>query len=272
MTTVKPSALLCFLAAAATALAANAAGTNTVEKFAYRGTLANADGSAFASALPMQMTFRLYDRETGGTPLWGRTRPVRVETNGTFYVELDDDRGSPSDSNLPYGELAQALAACHGSCWIGLSPGDYSEMAPRQRLASVPCALHAVTADRITDLKTDYLSAPTVLADSATVGTLTATKSLHPPENTTLEMPNGGRFSSYVLVKMTGGIEGIQHFSFGNSGFGGGRSDGFVLASGAENIQGQGWAGAFMKAESGTPSDYFTNPQCVEEFFFGGMD
>lgn len=69
---MKPSALLCFLAAVAAALAADAAGTNTVEKFAYRGTLANADGSAFASALPMQMTFRLYDRETGGKPLWGR--------------------------------------------------------------------------------------------------------------------------------------------------------------------------------------------------------
>ena len=265
MTTVKPSALLCFLAAVTTALAAHAA-----EKFAYRGTLANADGSAFASALPMQMTFRLYDRETGGSPLWGRTRPVRVETNGTFYVELDDDRGSPSDSNLPYGELAQALAACHGSCWIGLSPGDYSEMAPRQRLASVPCALHAVTADRITDLRAGSLSAPTVRVDSASIGNLTVTENFQTPGSVMLTLPNGGTITADSLVKLTGGIEGLRHESAGASAvFDIFKTDSFVLARGAGNVQDGGWASILIPGSDGTASTGLDEPQETHVYSFG---
>ena len=39
------------------------------EKFAYRGRLERTDGSLFNAALPMTMSFRLYDGESGGSPL-----------------------------------------------------------------------------------------------------------------------------------------------------------------------------------------------------------
>lgn len=43
------------------------------EKFAYRGRLERTDGSLFNAALPMTMSFRLYDGESGGSPLWAHT-------------------------------------------------------------------------------------------------------------------------------------------------------------------------------------------------------
>lgn len=265
---MKPSALLCFLAAVAAVLAADAAGTNTVEKFAYRGTLANADGSAFASALPMQMTFRLYDRETGGKPLWGRTRPVRVEADGSFYIELSDDRGSPSDANLPYAELAQALASGSGTFWIGLSPGDYSEMAPRQRLASVPCALHAVTADRFTDLRAGTLQAKAVHADSATIGNLTVTDTFHAPGDTLdLGFTEGGTFAATKLVQLNGAIDGIQTDSgeYGDS-F---KTDSLVLSRGATNLKGGAWGCSFVTASDSPTSAGFDSPAETRVISFG---
>ena len=134
------------------------------EKFAYRGRLERTDGSLFNAALPMTMSFRLYDGESGGSPLWGRTLPVRVETNGTFYVELSDEKGSPSDRDLPYGEIADAFASGDGNFWIGLTPGDYSELA----------------------LKADAFTAGT-----ATVGTLTVTNALRLTETRDLIAEEG---------------------------------------------------------------------------------
>lgn len=261
---MKPSALLCFLAAAATALAASAA-----EKFAYRGTLANADGSAFASALPMQMTFRLYDRETGGTPLWGRTRPVRVETNGTFYIELSDDKGSPSDPALPYEELAQALASGNGDFWIGLSPGDYSEMAPRQRLASVPCALHAVSASKITYLKADTLAAKTVHADSASIGDLTVTNTFQSAgANVELDLSHGGTLTANTLVQLNGAINGIQVDSYSNYRYSF-MTDSLVLSRGSSNIKGGAWGCIVIRASDSATVSGFDSSAETRVFSFG---
>lgn len=263
---MKPSAILCFLAAAATALAAPAA-----EKFAYRGTLANADGSAFASALPMQMTFRLYDRASGGSPLWGRTRPVRVEANGTFYIELSDDKGSPSDPNLPYSELAVALASRNGDFWIGLSPGDYSEMAPRQRLAAVPCALHAVTANTITDLRAGTLSAPVVHAGEAVIGKLVVTDSLQPPGGGGLnfDFSHGGTLTANQLVKLTGGIDGFWQYPISSDGtFSGFQADTFAISREAS----KGWTSSFLPGGDGSASVHFPTPQEAHAWSYGRKD
>ena len=263
---MKPSTLLCFLAAAATALAASAA-----EKFAYRGTLANPDGSPFASARPMDMTFRLYDRETGGTPLWGRKRPVRVETNGTFYVELDDERGSPSDKSLPYDKIAQALASTNGTFWIGLSPDDYSEMKPRQRLASVPCALHAASASKMHDLKAGTLKAKTVHADSATIGDLTVTDTFHAPDgNVELDLSHGGTLTANSLVQLNGGISGIQQFSpLPSSTPRVYIADTLIISQHVSNLQGWGWGCIFVPATDSATATSFDNAGISRCFSFG---
>ena len=117
--------------------------------------------------------------------------PVRVETNGTFYVELSDEKGSPSDRDLPYGEIADAFASGDGNFWIGLTPGDYSELAPRQKLASVPRALHAVSASKIESLKADALKADAFTAGTATVGTLTVTNAFRLTETRDLIAEEG---------------------------------------------------------------------------------
>lgn len=167
---MKQIATSILLAAAASALAA--------EKFAYKGQLERADGAAFAERLPTSMSFRLYDRASGGKPLWGRTMPVKIEADGSFYVELSDDRGSPSDPNLAYAAISDAFASGSLEFWIGLTPGAYSELSPRQKLAAVPRALHATSARKIDSLKTDLLVADAVAATCATAGVLCVTNSL----------------------------------------------------------------------------------------------
>ena len=78
------------------------------EKFSYSGKLAKPDGSAFNTSLPMMMTFRLYTKPTGGYIMWGRTMPVRIAADGSFYVELSDDAGSPVPEAITEN-LAEAL-------------------------------------------------------------------------------------------------------------------------------------------------------------------
>ena len=78
------------------------------EKISYSGKLAKPDGSAFNTSLPMTMTFRLYTGQLGGYMLWGRTMPVRIAADGSFYVELSDEAGSPVPEAATE-KLAEAL-------------------------------------------------------------------------------------------------------------------------------------------------------------------
>ena len=126
-------------------IAAAALGAFAAERFAYKGRLAKADGTAFNTALPMTMTFRLYGTEAGGQVLWGRTMPVKMKADGSFSVELGDGEGS-AVADAQYVALGDALAASPDGVWIGLAPQSYSEMSPRQKLNPVPRALTAATA------------------------------------------------------------------------------------------------------------------------------
>lgn len=134
------------LAAALAAMLAAPAGA-AGERFSYKGRLARADGAAFSTAVAMPMSFRLYDVAAGGRALWGRDVAVRMEADGSFYVELSDEDGSPI-SGAPFAQLESALAS-GTNFWIGLMPQGYSEMMPRQPLATVPRALSAAAAHEI---------------------------------------------------------------------------------------------------------------------------
>lgn len=160
-------------ALAAIALAAAPAGA-AGERFSYKGRLARADGAAFSTAVAMPMSFRLYDVAAGGQALWGRDIAVRMEADGSFYVELSDADGSPI-SGAPFTQLESALAS-GTNFWIGLMPQGYSELMPRQPLATVPRALSAAAAHGIGTVRAkkgvsagalDVSSAPTVASLSA---------------------------------------------------------------------------------------------------------
>ncbi|HRZ78279.1 MAG TPA: hypothetical protein P5248_12970, partial [Bacteroidales bacterium] len=93
------------------------------QNITYQGVLTDSSGSPLNGNY--QMTFRLYEVVSGGSPL-GTSGPVSVTvTNGLFT--------SPVTFDSQYYD-GRAL-------WIGIAVGSDSEMTPRQELRPVPYAM-----------------------------------------------------------------------------------------------------------------------------------
>jgi hypothetical protein len=77
-------------------------------------------------------TFRIYEAESGGSPVWTEIKDLPVK-NGLFHTLLGDATPlTPTlDFNLAY--------------WLGIKPGADPELSPRIPLSSVPYALIAET-------------------------------------------------------------------------------------------------------------------------------
>ena len=75
------------------------------------------------------LTFRIYNSETGGTAKWSETQPNIPISNGIFQVQL----GTITALSLPFDE----------GYWISIEINTDGEMSPRTRLASVPYAYAA---------------------------------------------------------------------------------------------------------------------------------
>ncbi|MCR5752059.1 MAG: hypothetical protein K6G91_08855 [Kiritimatiellae bacterium] len=139
---------------------------------AYHGKLVPVGGAAVSTKLPRAMEFRLYrNAEPGETmPLWGRYAPVRFSEDGSFYVELSDETGSPLQKSVAYEKIADAVGACgDGDVWISVTPFGYSELLPRKRLGGVHRAERAVVAKSASKAVAPKLMADTIVAGTATV-------------------------------------------------------------------------------------------------------
>ena len=77
-----------------------------------------------------RLTFRIYDVQTGGAPLWEETNDV-VTINGVFEVIL--------------GETTPIALAFDRPFWLALEMAGDVEMSPRVRFVSTPYALNALT-------------------------------------------------------------------------------------------------------------------------------
>lgn len=98
------------------------------QHFRYQGRLTDASGNAMTGAA--QVTFRLYDVETGGTPLWEEVDTVAFGSQGIFATTLGND--------TPFG------LAFDTQYFLGVSlDAGVTELAPRQALVPVPYALQA---------------------------------------------------------------------------------------------------------------------------------
>lgn len=96
----------------------------------YQGHLASSGGSPVNAAV--DMTFTIYDAATNGTNLWTEAQTVQVN-NGIYAVALG--ALNPVDPAIIDDDL-----------WLGVKIGADAEMAPRQKLHSVPFALNAGSA------------------------------------------------------------------------------------------------------------------------------
>jgi len=87
------------------------------------------------------LTFRIYNAETGGTSKWSETQTAIPISNGIFQVQL----GSVTPLNLPFDE----------AYWISLEINSDGEMSSRTKLSSVP---YAYKAESLTESPTRVLT------------------------------------------------------------------------------------------------------------------
>jgi hypothetical protein len=105
----------------------------------YQGRLANSSGNPINNTDPgLGMTFALYTEETGGSPIWSEPHTSVRVSNGLFSVKLGSVNALSAD-------------LLTGDRWLGITIGNDAEMAPREKLASVPYAMVAGEALTVPD-------------------------------------------------------------------------------------------------------------------------
>lgn len=126
----------------------------------YQGQAVDSHGVTLEG--PYTLTFRLYSVETGGAPMWEERQENVGLSKGHFSVLLG------SVNALNGVDWAQ-------SCWLSVQVNGEAELAPRQRITSVPLAITAeklavpVTTSTITDDENSLVpSGAIILWNSAT--------------------------------------------------------------------------------------------------------
>lgn len=91
-----------------------------------QGSVQNVSGAPVANGT-YSMTFRLYETETGGTPVWSETQDAVQVTGGIYSVSL----GSVTPLTAPFNVVY----------YLGVSVSGADELIPRARLTSSPYAM-----------------------------------------------------------------------------------------------------------------------------------
>ncbi|MFC1620517.1 hypothetical protein ACFL45_11320 [Candidatus Neomarinimicrobiota bacterium] len=99
----------------------------------YQGVITDGPGQPKADG-SYAFTFRLYDDEFGGSPLWAETKDLDIE-QGHFYSVLGDQTpiGAAVRFDRPY--------------WLSIQVGSEPELSPRIPLTSVGYSFYAQRAD-----------------------------------------------------------------------------------------------------------------------------
>jgi len=101
----------------------------------YQGRLTDNAGNPIASQT-VNITFRLYEQEAGGTPIWEQARSITTGPDGLFttVLEIDPPLGISDLSNI----------------WFGIKVGADPEMTPRQRVGGAPFAFTLAPGNGVT--------------------------------------------------------------------------------------------------------------------------
>jgi hypothetical protein len=120
-------------------------------KVGYEGYLTDAFGAPLSGS--HTLVFNLYSAATGGTSLWNETHTGVSVTSGLYSVLLD----------------ALPVSGFSGDRWLGVTVDGGVEITPRTRIASVPFALNADTAEHVG--WSGITGMPSEIADGDQVGT-----------------------------------------------------------------------------------------------------
>ena len=101
----------------------------------YQGQAVNAQGAPLEDS--HALVFRLYEAETGGTIVWEETQANVPLTGGYFSVLLGQVKS------------LDAMDWAAKPLWLAVKVDADPELAPRQRITSVPLAIRAEVADRV---------------------------------------------------------------------------------------------------------------------------
>ena len=111
----------------------------------YQGQAVDSKGVPLEG--PYNVTFRLYDAETAGREAWKETQPGVQLTGGHFSILLGQVTPlTTMDWSKP--------------CWLSIQVNGEPELAPRQRITSVPLAIRAERAEQLTQSITPTLITP----------------------------------------------------------------------------------------------------------------
>ncbi len=117
-------------------------GQSIPQKINYQGILKEGSGTVVPNG-DYNITFKLYDTESGGTELWTETKTISV-TDGIINTQL----GSVTPLALPFDNLY----------WLGVTLASGPELSPRVGLTSVPYSLmtmnvrnSSITAEKLQD-------------------------------------------------------------------------------------------------------------------------
>ncbi|RKZ29751.1 hypothetical protein DRQ33_08520 [bacterium] len=122
----------------------------------YQGKITDASGVALDGSY--DIVFRIYDVETGGTPIWEESHSgvdAILVTNGLFDVQL--------------GTITNLTIAFDDTYWIELEVGG-EVLTPRERLVAVPYAFRAVIADSAINIGSGAIQTTARLTGDGTPG------------------------------------------------------------------------------------------------------
>lgn len=168
------------------ALVAVANSTNTI---AYQGRLTDANGNPLTGTY--NMTFRLYDVASGGSPLW-----TELWTGGNA-VEVNDGL-----FNVLFGSITtipRSVIEDNETLWLGVKVGNDIEMTPRVQLGSVPYALQTLSVkqeDVVTNVQSYRADNPFSVATNGNVDLVAMVVNV--------EEPSTLRINFHALVWKTG--------------------------------------------------------------------
>ena len=226
------------LAATAIMLATSAGAASAA--FSYQGVLKNASNEPLTGNQTIEL--RLYTSAEEGSPVWGRTYNVLVDTNGLFNIEVSDSTGSSlegisSTATLPAVFAKNADTTLH----IGIKvSGTSGEIRPRQTLLAVPYATFAANvANASGDLAVggNLTASSVVVSNDVAAGSLTVA---------------GALGAASLTTSGTASVGGDLVVGGSLTGFGVAPVGSIILWSGAVNEIPTGWA--LCNGENNTPN------------------